>query len=154
MTAGLVTVHIMGLPLEVFRRASEHSDELLREFALITEKDSEHVPARLLALIDELRLRFGGFTEGPTHAIQEALDRGDAEVDVRYEVPEGVADGAKQLGALLDEADAFCQSGDLLTLATLPESLAFRQWYLEEFVRQVQGSTPRSWSAFLESAPG
>jgi len=154
LTPGLVTVHIIGLPLAVFRRASEHTDELLREFALIKEDGSEHVPARLLDLIDELRLRFGGFTEGPRNTIQEALDRGDAEVDIRYDVPEGIADGVHQLGVLLDEADAFCRSGDLLTLATLPESLAFRRWYLDEFVRQAAGQPPRPWSAFLESTPG
>jgi len=154
LTPGLVTVHIIGLPLEVFRRASEHNDELLREFALIKEDGSEHVPARLLDLIDELRLRFGGFTEGPRSTIQQALDRGDAEVDIRYDVPEGIADGVQQLGVLFDEADAFCRSGDLLTLATLPESLAFRRWYLDEFVRQAAGQPPRPWSAFQESTPG
>lgn len=154
MTPDLVRVQIVGLPLEVYRRASEHTDELLREFALIKEESSDHVPARLLALIDELRLRFGGFTEGPNNAIQEALDRGDPEVDLRYDVPAGVADAALHLGALLDEADAFCRSGDLLTLATLPESLAFRRWFLEEFARQVDGRPPRPWSTFLETTPG
>ena len=149
-----MAVHIIGLPLEVFRRASEHSDELLREFALIKEDGSEHVPGRLLALIDELRLRFGAFTEGPSGAIQAALDRGDPEIDLWYEVPEAAADGAHRLGVLLDEADAFCRSGDLLTLATLPESLAFRRWYLDEFVRQVAGQPPRPWPAFLESTAG
>ena len=151
--AGLVTVKLLGFPLEVYRRASEHNDELLREFALIRGEGEQHVPDRLLALIEDLRVRFAGFTQGPTLAIQAALDRGDSEIDLRYDVPPEAADGALQLGALLDEADDFCRSGDLLTLATLPETLSFRRWYLEEFVRQVAGQPPCSWSVFLEATP-
>jgi hypothetical protein len=151
----LATVRILGLPLGVLQRASEHNDELLREFALIREENSEHVPSRLLALIDELNGRFGSFTEGPAKAIQEALDRGDHEMDLEYRVPADAADGAVRLGSLLDEADQFCRSGDLLTLATLPESLHFRRWFLEEFSLQIGGGAPRTWAEFMEaSTPG
>lgn len=148
-----MTVRLVGFPVEVFRRASEHNDELLREFALIREETSEHVPARLLALIDELRGRFGAFTEGPTMAIQAALQRGDQHIDLRYDLPPEAAEAALRLGALLDQADHFCRSGDLLTLATPAESLAFRRWYLDEFVRQVAGQEPCPWSMFLEATP-
>ncbi|MEA2685290.1 MAG: hypothetical protein QOE93_485, partial [Actinomycetota bacterium] len=34
-TNELVRVRIVGLPLAVWQRASEHGDELMREFALI-----------------------------------------------------------------------------------------------------------------------
>lgn len=148
----LIGVRIVGLPVGVYGRASEHNDELLREFALIHEDGSDHVPARLLALIDELNARFGGFTEAPTQALQEALNRGDREVDLRYDVPPEASEAVRRLGSLLDEADEFCRSGDLLTLATLPESLAFRRWFLEEFDRQIHGRPPRSWAAFMEGA--
>ncbi len=144
--ATLVPVRILGLPLDVYRRASEHSDELLREFALIREDDSDQIPARLLALVEELRGRFSGFTHGQTVALQEALDRGDAEIDLFYEIPADASPAVARLGALLDEADEFCRSGDLLTLATTAEGLAFRRWFLEEFARQAAGQPPRSWS--------
>jgi hypothetical protein len=143
----LVTVRILGLPLDVMQRSAEHSDELLREFALIREEGSDHVPARLLALIEELRGRFGSFSEGPRQAMQDALDRGEKTIDLLYEVPATVAGAARQLGDLLDEADDFCRGGDLLTLATQPDGVAFRRWYLEEFQRQIAGRPPRPWSA-------
>ena len=143
-------VRILGLPLDVYQRASEHSDELLREFALIREDDSEHVPARLLALIDELNARFGAFTQAPTTALQDALAAGAKEIDLVYQVPAEARDAAIRLSALLDEADDFCRSGDLLTLATRPESLAFRRWFLDEFVFQLDGRPPRPWSAVME----
>ena len=146
---GLVAVRIVGLPLDVYARASEHNDELLREFALIREDNSDHVPARLLDLIDDLNARFAAFTQGPTTALHQALARGDNEIDLHYEVPVEAADAAVRLGALLDEADDFCRSGDLLTLATLPETLAFRRWFLGEFAAQVDGRPPRPWSAVM-----
>jgi hypothetical protein len=150
----LVSVSILGMPLEVMQRASEHSDELLREFALIREDHSDHVPARLLALIEDLRGRFGSFSEGPRQAMQAALERGDATIDLHYQVPPAVAAAARQLGNLLDEADEFCRSGDLLTLATQPEGVAFRHWYLDEFQRQVGGLPPRPWTSTLDRPPG
>jgi hypothetical protein len=144
----LATVRIEGMPLDVYRRASEHSDELLREFALIREDESDHVPARLLALIDELNVRFASFTAGQTRQLEEAMARGDPEIDLVYEVPADAADGVVRLMALLEEADEFCRAGDLLTLATPPEAVDLRKWFLEEFLFQIDGRPPRSWSTF------
>ena len=156
MTAGpvLVPVRILGLPLDVYRRSSEHTDELLREFALIREDDDDQVPGRLLALIDELNARFSTFTREQTVAMQEAAARGDRQIDLLYEVPPEAADGVVRLAALLDEADEFCRAGDLLTLATLPEGLAFRRWFLEEFRFQIAGRPPRPWPEFLKETAG
>ncbi|HEX2048005.1 MAG TPA: hypothetical protein VHF27_09580 [Acidimicrobiales bacterium] len=150
----LVPVRILGLPLDVYGRSSEHTDELLREFALIREDNSDQVPARLLALIDELNLRFAAFTHAQTVAMQQALARGDREIDLLYEVPPDASDGVVRLAALLQEADDFCRAGDLLTLAARPEGVAFRRWFLEEFLRQIDGKPPRSWSEFLKETEG
>jgi hypothetical protein len=150
MTGELVRVSILGMPLAVMQRSSEHSDELLREFALIRGESAHHVPARLLTLIEELRGRFGTFSEGPRRAMEAALARGDETIDLYYDVPPTVGPAARQLGDLLDEADEFCRSGDLLTLATTAEGLAFRHWYLDEFQRQIDGVAPRPWSTVME----
>ncbi len=150
----LVPVRILGLPLDVYRRSAEHTDELLREFALIREDNSDHVPARLLALVDELNARFSAFTREQTVTMQEAAGRGDKEIDLVYEVPPEAAEGVVRLAALLDEADEFCRAGDLLTLATLPEGLAFRRWFLGEFLFQINGKPPRHWSQFLRETAG
>ena len=47
---------------------------------------------------------------------------------------------------MLDEADVFCREGELLTLATPADEVAFRRWFLNEFVRQLRGEPPRRWS--------
>ena len=143
------------MPLDIMQASAEHSDELLREFALIREEGSGHVPDRLLALIEELRGRFGAFSSGPRQAMQEALARGEQAIDLRYEVPPEVAAAARRLGTLLDEADEFCRAGDLLTLATEPRGLEFRRWYLGEFERQIAGESPRAWPDVMKGGgPG
>ena len=55
---------------------------------------------------------------------------------------------AAEFDALLDEADDYCRAGEtLLTLATPAPALAFRRWFLGEFVRQAAGEPPRPWTA-------
>ena len=149
----LYQVHIVQLPVAVFRRASEQSDELLREFALIREEGSSHIPARLLALVDELRARFAGFSTEPTAALEAALERDDETIDLVYSVPAATREAVIELSKLLDEADDFCRAGELLTLATSPEGLTFRRWFLDEFVRQIDGEPPRPWADAIGAAP-
>jgi hypothetical protein len=40
-----------------------------------------------------------------------------------------------------------------LTLVTPPEAVAFRTWFLEEFVRQVAGEDPLPWPAWRAAHP-
>ena len=47
-----------------------------------------------------------------------------------------------ELPRTLAEADEFCRRGELLTLATPPEYVAFREWFLGEIVRQLDGQPP------------
>ena len=147
-TADLVVVRIVDLPLSLYRHSAEHHDELRREFALILRSggDESSVPARLQRLGDELERRFGAFTAQPTGILREAVARGDTSIDLVYEVPREAKEASMALGVLLDEADAFCLAGEhLLTLATPPGPLAFRTWFLREFVAQIDGAEPTSW---------
>ncbi|MDQ4097745.1 MAG: hypothetical protein M3144_07765 [Actinomycetota bacterium] len=148
-TSELVEIRIVGMPLDVYRETAEHSDELMREFALIRERDTEDgraVPRRLLALVEALTSRFTVFTAAQEAQLRQALDRGDATIDLVYRVPADVKQAALELGAMLDEADAFCREGhDLLTLSTPPRAVAFRIWFLDQFVRQIDGLEPTPW---------
>jgi hypothetical protein len=42
----------------------------------------------------------------------------------------------------LAEASEFCRRGELLTLATPPEYVAFREWFLDEIARQLGRNPP------------
>lgn len=156
MTDAMVEVRLLDVSLADYRRSTEHHDELIREFALINEarrKDatdhaSAEVPARLLALVDDLTARFVAFSAGPTTALAEALERGEDTIDLLYTVPAEVGPAAQQFNRLLDEADEYCRAGDLLTLATPPDAAAFRRWFLDQFVAQAAGAPPTPWPGY------
>ena len=155
----LITVRLLQFPLELYRQASEHQDELNREFALLQHASSEDeasVPRRLRLLMEELNDRFGAFSAAPRSALATALDRGERSIDVEYRVPPEAKEAVMALGALLDEADDFCRRGThLLTLATPPGPLALRRWYLGQFVAQIDGAEPTAWDQWERvTAPG
>lgn len=145
----LVEVRLLGFPLDVYARVEEAHEGLLREFALISMSEpGRSVPARLVALTMDLQERYAGFTRGAREQRATAAARGDSTVDMVYEVPPEIGDAAARYDALLDEAVEYCRHGDLLTLAPPEEHLAFRRWFLREFVRQIRGEPPVPWPAF------
>lgn len=151
-TEGLVTVKLLDLPIPIHARTTEHSDELMREFTYIraqsVDPEGSTVPAKLLDLVDEISTRFAGFTAGSQAELDAAMSAGKASIDLEYLVPPDVATACIHLGELLDAADEYCREGEvLLTLATPDDLVAYRRWFLEEFVRQASGEPPRPWSA-------
>lgn len=145
----LVTIRLLRFPLDLSEQSTEHFEGLKREFALLTIRHDEpaDVPKRLLELVDALTDRYAGMTEDTNRERDEAIERGEKELDeLVYVVPPQVADACIELSGLLDEADEFCRQGEvLLTLATPPVSIAFRRWYLGEFVAQTRGLPPLPW---------
>ncbi len=148
----LVTIKLIGIPLDIQSAASEHQDGLRREFRMLVEEghaDSASVPGRLVALAADLDRRFQSFAAAGRAELEAAMARGDASVDLTLEAPPAIAPAARNFGDLLDEADEYCSAGEhLLTLRTPPEVVAYRNWVLDEFVRQSQGAAPISWPEF------
>jgi hypothetical protein len=153
----LVTVQIVGLPVALHARAAEHGEELQREFALIAygqerPDNGREMPRRLLSLISTLQGSYGGFTTQQEDLLDRAIRSGQSTIDLTFQVPAGAAEAATALGALLDEADAYCREGKhLLTLATPSDLVAYRRWYLREFVDQIGGAAPTPWSSGLDA---
>ena len=154
-TDDLVAVRLLSLSLSDLHESEAHHDELFREFALVAGSDPEggyEVPVRLLALIEELRSDFAGFAAGPQAEMAAATARGETEVDVTFLVPPQVGEAAVRLAQLLTEADDYCRNGALLTLASPPPTVAFRNWYLGEFVAQINGADPTPWPEYRARA--
>jgi hypothetical protein len=158
MSDDLVTVRILGLPVPIAMASQEHFDELSREFLHLANADEavrNEVPGRLLALSDELRARFSSFTETNEQLLDDAAARGDERIDLTYEVPAEAAPFAAQLGELLDEADRYCAAGEyLLTLTTPPAQLAYRRWYLAQFVDQAAGGPAVAFDEWVAERKG
>jgi hypothetical protein len=149
---GLRQVRLVRFPLDVYVRTQEHVDDLVRELTLIANSravadGTSDLPERLLTLVEELTHQYAGVSNHADRLRDEAIDRGDRSIDIVYTVPAAAADACRHLGVVFDEADEYCRAGEhLLTLATPAEALAFRRWYLTEFIAQIeQGAEPTPW---------
>jgi hypothetical protein len=156
-----VTVKLLNFPLQVFADARQHHDELLREFALLALRPPEDrpghaVPAQLLDLIDSLGRRFGGVGDRTDALREAALARGDTTMDLSYSVPRSAGPALRELHVLMEQADAFCQAEQLLTIAATPVERHFRAWFIDEFIGQADGADPVPWDGPLipEPSPG
>lgn len=153
-----VEVHLLQLPVELWSRVQQHTDELLRELALIAARkpDEQHaVPARLTELMSRLTARFDGVSSAQEDQLFAAAAAGRRTIDdLAFELPAELAEPAAaasaELGRMLDEADAYCAQGEhLLTLASPQEFVDFRWWYLDQFTDQVAGSAPTPWPDYV-----
>ena len=147
----LVEVRLLGLPVDLWRRANAHQEALQREFEIIrTTEAANSVPHRLLELIDSFRTQFGDTSDATWDELRLAADSGKTAKDLTFRVPVAAASAARELGVTMTEVDAYCQSGShLLTLATPIDQVALREWILGEIVHQIDGQTPVSWDEFM-----
>jgi hypothetical protein len=125
----------------------------MREFALLAlggPSGRADIPVRLLELIEILGVRYGHAAARPDELVDEAVARGEDTIDLSYTVPAHVVDAADKLDALMREADDFCRAEELLTLARTDVMVAFADWYLDEFRRQVGGLPPQPWEGPLD----
>lgn len=149
---GLIEVHLLKVPVAIWSAAQEHIDGLLREFSLIVQDPhGDHalvaMPTRLSELIEELNDQYADVTHEQELAPAEVARTGQAEiVDLVFRVPPQASEASARLWAMLDEADTYCRAGEhLLTLAAPPELVAFRSWYLAQFIDQINGADAVAW---------
>ncbi|MDQ1679685.1 MAG: hypothetical protein QOI42_544 [Frankiaceae bacterium] len=149
-----VEVRIMGFPLDIQQTANSWHDELLREFALVSlaAGDGTAVPRRLLELVEATRAHYSEFTEDVEHAQLEMHAGGLHRGDFSYHVPPSIASACADLDDALDRAEAFCETGNLLTMRPPAVVTAFRRWMLGEFVRQIRdGARPLAWDDYVRA---
>lgn len=151
MTDELVNIHIRGLPVPLHARSQAHGDELMREFRLLAEQmrqeGTDGLPTRLIELVNALEGQYSAFTEAQEDELDRAIQAGDETIELTYALPASVGEGVAALSAILDEVDELCRQGQyLLTLATPPDLVAYRHWFLDEFTRQIAGERPLTWA--------
>ena len=155
-------VRLLQVPIAVHARAQEHNAELMREMYLIAQQRHheaeesgtvKELPARLVELVEALTGEFAALTTAQDRLLDDAIAQGVPEIDVTYQIPVAASPAAQQLGSMLDAADDFCRAGQhLLTLATPPELVRYRRWYVGEFVAQLADGPATPWPEYTESA--
>jgi len=143
-------VVLVDFPLRVAGRAYQHREALLREFAIIAIGGGEQadVPKRLVEIATILDDRYAGLNPEAEDVLDAAAQRKAEYIDLELTVPPRVKGDTLDLAPLLLEADEYCRTGGLLTLAPTDEMRTFWTWFLSEFVRQADGNAPRSWHGF------
>lgn len=147
----MVQVRLRQVPVDLWTRARAHQEAVRREFDLMRASEpAGSVPHRLLALLEDLDTRFGDVGESSRQELEAAADRGEEYADVVFEGPPAAAVAARELAAMLSEVDEFCRAGDhLMTVATPPDLVSFREWFLDEFTRQIdRGEKPVPWPRY------
>jgi hypothetical protein len=149
--ADTVEVRLLGAPIGVWAEAADRYRDLLREFTLLQfgHAEGRSVPERLLHLSEQLTGKYAGLTAANNALRDDAAAAGDQRIDLTYHVPVEVGDACRDLLQLLEEADEYCRNDQLLTLATPPTQVAFRRWYLNQFIDQIDGMPPTAWDGPL-----
>jgi len=156
----LITVEIIGLPVDVQVEAQQQNDELTRELVLVAEQlrqegDSAALPVRFVELVSALSVRYSMFTAEQEQQLRTAIESGAERLDMTYRVPRSAATAAAHLGDILDEADDYCRRGKLLlTLATPPKLVTYRRWFLDQFVSQAAGGPAVAWADYAARPVG
>jgi hypothetical protein len=141
-------VRFIRAPVRLMLDANRHQQELVRELTLIQlseDASKQELPARLVEMVERHRAEFSTLTFRRRTEIAEEIRRGATSVDLEIDVPAGAGPAAAEMQETLAEADEFCRNGELLTLAATAEFVAFRNWFLGEIVRQLDGDPPTPW---------
>lgn len=143
-----VVVRLIDVPVALWKRTALHHDGVNREFAIIRAGLSDDAPpSRLQQLVMDLEGRFGDLSGGNREVLESAFERGEASVELTFTVPKAASELIGRLSKSFDAVDEFCtQKQDLLSLASPPDMVQFRRWFLAEFSRQIdEGLPPRPW---------
>ncbi len=150
---GEIAIQIKGVPVEAFARFQRHHRDLRREIRLLAlAHETDYPLAKVLSehfnvLEAPLRSNMG------REQVDEALEAGREQIDLRLRMTPHVARQIGELIDLLDAADDFGRSERLLTAPRSPEQRAFQIWFLSEFRRQAAGAAPQPWSGTTSTSP-
>ena len=137
-------------PLRLWAEQEEHTQALLREFSLLLiGADSgplrDAAPGRPVVLANLFQSRFGLLLQSISSERQAAYDRGQDRMDSLIPLVEGAPELLEQVRQVLDDADDFCRTGDLLLLPRPPHLVALSAWVHAELVAQYGGAAPTPW---------
>ncbi|HEX8497926.1 MAG TPA: hypothetical protein VF661_12090 [Actinomycetales bacterium] len=154
--AATFRVQMLGVPLELRERSRQQGADLLREMALVRGGPAPTAghgpPARLLELADELDRVYGPYVAASDEEMDAAAERGDAAYDVAHQLPVQAVPFVEHVRDLLEEVEHWCRSdGYLLTLAPPPDVAAYRDWSMQEVVRQGAGEPPVPWPDYARA---
>jgi len=146
-----VRVRLVDVPVALFRAAEQHTNDLLREIALMAAARPDlgdgHLFTEMLGAADTYAHRPAAVRHRIAESVAVAQRQGWDAVTVDFDADALAADGALAWEELLQRFDAMSRDEQLLTLPAEPDLAAYRAWYVRELVEQVRsGREPVSWT--------
>ena len=130
----LTRIHLTGFPALLFAAAHEQWEALLREYSLRGMGGAQQSFAH--EEVNRGRQALNVLADAAEEAGGQVAD-----LPVLVEQPGDFA----VLQAVLHDARRLSISGELLTVPTLPEIAALRNWFCEEVPAQAAGAAPTPW---------
>lgn len=134
-------VRLEGVPVRLFLESQDHQHDLVREFQLIQigERDlgMAEAPHELARLVSDILARYSEVRSTTRNQAVAALRRGDETTTLDVPVRPGMGPALQDWLRLLESADAICEQGQLLMLASRPEVRELRRWYVREITRRL-----------------
>lgn len=146
-------VRLIDYPVALGIRQQQRTADLMRECQII-ELDGQvtghladySTPELLSTFATAIYEQFGPELERPRADLEAAFEQGRTTIEQRYPLfPESPV-AMLHYARLMEDADAFCRAGLLISLQPDPEVYALRRWTVEEFVLQFHGAAARPWA--------
>jgi hypothetical protein len=141
------TVRFLGVPVATYLALEAHNDALLRDFDLLAVSASQggNVPPRLHEIVAEVHGQFSFPRAAYRRDVEAAAARGDALIDLSAPFTTQAVDPSVRYVELLEEAERFAGSGDLLAEPAPAPVARLRRWFVDEMTSQLlDGRPPRS----------
>ena len=131
-----VVIRLLNAPVQLFPATQQHTEALLREYALMAmQTDSGQEPPRLV--LD---------TRAVAEQLRAAVEAGRSSADLVVAAPQSARMTVAEASLALDVADQLAADGQLLNAPALPEVRWCREWFLGEVVAQLSGDAPTPWT--------
>ena len=142
-----IDVYLLDTPVELLWQSRMYYRDLRREIMLINLQPDRHpeVPDSLV----ELARRFDEVNPvflGDEQVLDRAYVRGEKSTTLHYQTKAEERTDCIELTLLFDRAEEFCRQKVLLTLPPPEDQVRVRHWQFDEFVRQIDGKDPISWT--------
>jgi hypothetical protein len=144
-TGPRIRVRLLALPAQLFSELRRYHFEVRRELRLLAMTSPDDYPlaneiTEIFVQADRERRSSAGISR-----LDQAIVRGEASIDLEYQVPLSTPATMARIRDLLNEVYQAFSSDHLLALRP-PEVLVDLQvWYFTEFERQGNGQNPTRW---------
>jgi hypothetical protein len=139
-------IRVEHVPTALLNGAKSHLDDLVRDFALVSQAAAaqgrtDQQLVDLAARLSHLAAELVGFRNQVRHQAIEAVQRGAPTLTLHLDLPVSLRARLIDYQQALDEAEEHSLAGRLLAPAAPAEQTQFRRWKLDRILEQL-GNTP------------